>query len=539
MKKTSVLSVCLLLVLIMTTTAACGSSSGNNTTAQSTSAAASSSSSTGTSAPEKITLTLMAESNAAQGPWQDMELFKELEKLTNIHMEFDVISDGFVEKKNLALASGELPDIFYYSLSMDDEESYGPQGYLLPLNGLIDSDGPNIKAAMEKYPEMRKSMTATDGNIYALGNYTYTMTQGSYKMFINKPWLEKLGLTMPQTTDEFYNVLKAFKENDPNGDKQANEIPMSVYTGDRTHSNPWLNGYLMTAFGYNYGYDENSTLVCVRDGKVVFPATTDGYKAFLQFLNKLYKEQLLDNSMFSQTAEEYTAKTKTQMLGVLGDMGEADWHNYTLLPPLTSQYNDTKRAIPVQRIGTGSFAITKVNKYPERSIQWADYFYRDTKDAVNGISGISIWIGREGVEWQFNADKSAVDYIIKPDEGLSAQATIQKHVAPGYGIGTRVLEVPFSGDLLANIAKENSESYYPFIQDEDLYPSGIRFGKDAIEMVIRLRTDISTYVTQMQAKFIIGEEPFDNWNKYVDILKNMKVDELVKLYQDAYDVYNK
>ncbi len=71
-------------------------------------------------------------------------------------------------------------------------------------------------------------ITAPDGNIYALPQVNecyHCMYQ--QRMWIYKPWLDKLGLKMPTTTDEFYEVLKAFKTKDPNGNGKADEIPLS------------------------------------------------------------------------------------------------------------------------------------------------------------------------------------------------------------------------------------------------------------------------------------------------------------------------
>lgn len=75
---------------------------------------------------------------------------------------------------------------------------------------------------------MSTAITAPDGNIYALPSindcYHCSMAQ---KMWIYKPWLDKLGLDVPTTTDELYTVLKAFKDKDPNGNGKADEVPLT------------------------------------------------------------------------------------------------------------------------------------------------------------------------------------------------------------------------------------------------------------------------------------------------------------------------
>jgi len=96
---------------------------------------------------EKITLKLMGSKSPLHGEWQDMEVFKRMEALTNISFEFDTpLAQGYTEKKNLALASGDYPDVFYGgAINVQDEETYGPQGVFLPLEDYIDKYGPHIR----------------------------------------------------------------------------------------------------------------------------------------------------------------------------------------------------------------------------------------------------------------------------------------------------------------------------------------------------------------------------------------------------------
>ena len=61
---------------------------------------------------------------------------------------------------------------------------------------------------------------------------------------------------------------------------------------------------------------------------------------------------------------------------------------------------------------------------------------------------------------------------------------------------------------------------------------------DQVNAVSALQTDINTYVDQMIARFIVGDEPFSNWDSYVKTIKNMGVDKLLAVYQEVYDAYN-
>ena len=83
----------------------------------------------------------------------------------------------------------------------------------------------------QKYPLFRQTMTSSDGKIYALGTISISPTAGPFKMRINKTWLTKLGLKLPQTIDDFEAALKAFVTKDPNGNGKADEIPFNPMYG--------------------------------------------------------------------------------------------------------------------------------------------------------------------------------------------------------------------------------------------------------------------------------------------------------------------
>jgi putative aldouronate transport system substrate-binding protein len=487
----------------------------------------------GTAPPAaKITLKMMAPTSGYYGPWEEYRIFKAIEEQTNIHFEFDLAAEGFQEKKNLALATGDLPDIFFRALNIHDEETYGPQGEIIVLNDLIDKQGPNIKKALAKYPLLKKAITASDKNIYALGQITYTQTQGSYKMCINAEWLKNLGLSKPETIDDFYRVLRAFKDNDPNRNGKADEEGMTCRGFLR------LNGVLMTAFGETYG-GGHGKLVSLKNDVVTFTPLTEGFKVFIEFLNKLYTEKLLDNEFISHSTEEYIAKTKSMRYGVLGHPSQADWTKFDVLAPMTSAYSSEKMATALNHIETGRFAITRVNKHPVESIKWADLFHRHYTDSVNGLSGVSFWLGQQGVDWDYVEGEDAVNYILEPEGDLSHWLTFLKRIGPGGGTGVRIMDKPFAGAYQGWVAAGNVKYAFPYQKDERLYPGAIRFTSTESERLSILQTDIQTYIDQMEAKFVVGQESFDTLEKYVATLNKMHVDEYVKILQAGYDRYNK
>ncbi|MGP3972403.1 ABC transporter substrate-binding protein, partial [Streptomyces sp. 6N223] len=134
------------------------------------------------------------------------------------------------EKRQISLASGDLPDLYLMVPWIDQFTQvellrYGGQGIIQPLNQLIDQYAPNIQDAFAETPEVERIATAPDGNIYGMPQWNdcYHCSHG-FKMWINQEWLDNLGLEMPTTTDEFREVLRAFKNDDPNGNGKSDEI---------------------------------------------------------------------------------------------------------------------------------------------------------------------------------------------------------------------------------------------------------------------------------------------------------------------------
>ena len=156
---------------------------------------------------------------------------------------------------------------------------------MIPLNDLIDQYGPNIKARLAENPQLKTQMTALDGNIYAIPSLDSAgISHGNVgaKLWMNLAWLDKLGLQMPTTTEEFKNVLVAFKTKDPNGNGLADEIPLTgainTWCGD-----PYI--FLLNAFDYYDPY----VPIKLKDGTISLCANTDGFKEGLKYINDLYQ----------------------------------------------------------------------------------------------------------------------------------------------------------------------------------------------------------------------------------------------------------
>ena len=185
--------------------------------------------------PEKVTLKVFFAPSSNITDMEDNQATKWLEEKTNVHVEWMLVASEAAERINLLLATNaekDMPDVFLTGIGRAQVEAYGSQGVLLPLNDLIDKYSVNYKDDLFVHnDELEKGMTAFDGNIYFLPRYYETThVRHTQRFWVNTKWLERVGKEVPTTIDEFYDVLKACKEQDANGNGDPNdEIPYVAY----------------------------------------------------------------------------------------------------------------------------------------------------------------------------------------------------------------------------------------------------------------------------------------------------------------------
>ncbi|MCM2677967.1 extracellular solute-binding protein [Alkalicoccobacillus plakortidis] len=320
---------------------------------------------------EKITISLMAPGTGL-AEWKDMPTLQEYSEMTNIEFDYTTppMSD-FSTRLNLSFASGDVADIIYGAgtgnLTPGMEVDYGKQGILIPLEELIAEYAPNIQSLLDENPDIARSITTVDGHIYSLPVINQHPHSGwSVPMWYNGAWLDALGVEeVPKTTDELYELLVRFKNDDPNGNGQNDEIPLLDVQMNSTRL-AFLGAFGMKAWG-----------VEEVDGEIRYAPQTENYKEYLSYMNKLYDEGLLDPETFSQSDEQKKAKGQENRLGLFPDWfsffttGETEEEatNNPMFHPLSSPITD-EPLIPINPgITRGTFAITSNNEYPEASIR--------------------------------------------------------------------------------------------------------------------------------------------------------------------------
>ncbi|MFC0302594.1 extracellular solute-binding protein [Virgibacillus soli] len=488
---------------------------------------------------EEIELNIFAGKSATTADdWNDVLLLNEYEKMTNMKIKWNQVpADGLEEKRNLALASDDLPDVFYAAnIPVSDIQKYGAQGTFIPLNDLIEEYAPNIAKVLDENPDIKKGLTFPDGNIYSIPTVyspEFTSLLTGAKGWINGEWLKKLGMDNPETTEEFYAYLKAVKETDLNGNGEHDEIPLSS-VAQMSRIIHWISG----AFGVqNKGQLHTLVDEDPESSDIRFFPITDPYKEMLKYLNRLYEDELIEQNIYSLEVDQHLANAAADRYGAVQFYNPIELYgeeiggqfipgNALEGPDGTKMY--TGITSPLRSLG--NFLITKVNENPEATLRWIDYFWTDEGSKM-------FFMGIEGVTYEETAEgpKLKEEITNHPDGLTLTQALAEYIINPGGNHPVMVTDDYFTGSENAPTDKEATENLMPYLIDE-VWPSFTYTPEENEKMAI-LETDLSKYVSEMQAQFITGEADFSEWDAYVEQIEKMRLDEYMEIQKEAYKRY--
>ncbi|MGE5613826.1 MAG: extracellular solute-binding protein [Bacillota bacterium] len=507
--------------------------------------------------PEKVTLsTFIAQQPSGYTDLLTNTFTTWLEEQTNVHLDMTIVpADGAKDKLILMFAGGDYPEIITGGFfSNADLMNYGgKEKILIPLNDLIDKHATALKERWAEMPQLKNDMTAPDGNIYgipSLDSAGIGHPQCSYKMWMNMEWLKNLNLDVPTTTADFKKVLMAFKNDDPNGNGKADEIPL---TGAINTWNADPYKFILNAFDY-FDFD---TLLKLKDGKISFTANTDGFREGLRYMADLYANGLIDPAAFTQNEQQMSAIGNNEDVAIVGACGAGHlgmlvgvnfverMKEYDNILPL--QGPNGYRGIPYNvtpRVSGAAFAIT--DKCPaekqEVAIKWADLFCRE--EIV-----IRAQIGIQGKNWDV-ADPGTIGIDGKTTASYkyltfssSGEVATQNDI---WGWTMRLIEpdwknkFQFVGDIYDPTNYEArllraTVKLQPYAADVEQIPPFFLSTDDSAR-IAQIFAPLQDYVKTSIVEFITGKKNVDrDWDAYIAGLSKLKYEEYVRLNQAAYD----
>lgn len=479
---------------------------------------------------EPLTLTFYGNMSSIQPEFKDMYILQKYEELTGVHIEWTSIpSSARNEKMTLAISSGELPDVFFkFGVSAANLQTYGDSGDFLDLAPLLEEYAPNFMAYAAKNPDVLASITSPDGHIYSLPAIGEApASRMAKKLYYNQEWMDKLGLEQPSTMDELYAVLKAMRENDPNGNGEKDEVPM-------TESVSTLYQLFGGLYGcFNRGNQSTEYDVDPETGLVRHTKTSNAFRQALEFMHKLYEEGIIDQECITfkdATAVGYATQDR---LGVYLAT------NLALMPAdamaiWTPASTYVEGAIwPLMRShlrSVGAFVITADCEYPEVALRWVDYFYSD--------EGVAYYhYGVEGDTYVKNEDGtlSYVDAIMSQVAGDKSYDEVVSQYTPYCGGNNpTIMSSPgYAGMEMTPIPVASAATLVNYIPDT-IWPI-LTYTTEENDIVSTVGTEIDSYVKQTCAEFLTGERELNDaeWNAYVQRTKDMGVDKMLTVISTA------
>lgn len=487
--------------------------------------------------PEKITMTAVTRTNPfVQGDFNDFEMWGILEQATNIAWEIDtVMESAYEERVTLLIQGNDLPDVFF-TAGADIQGRYYNTGQFLALDDLIDEHAPAM-AELLSDTVIRANIASPDGQVYVTptGEIAPWLDDGN-EIFVNGEWLEKLNLEVPETLDEFTEMLRAFRDEDPNGNNLADEIPlmMNIQGGD-----------LMRFMGL-FGLPINADYMMMRDQEFIYGPTEDEFRNALEFFNTLYSENLLDPESLSQDRSDLMAKGSTSpaIVGVLVGFWALDFsppeiaEHFVAIPPVAGGMDGEPEWLPHANIpGPGGLSITSEAEHPEAIMKWANYLVENPKrtfEIAEGPSSSQLIYLNEEDKW--------VQNIGGEPEGMTYNewsfSTALRNSIPWYLTGEDVLEIrAVEGEALLKL--NFVEQYRPYFYEQILTPAHLNNfdSEEERQEVLTIRTDMGTIVQEFIAQSLMNGVTDGSWKSFQDTLESARVQRLIELYQNSLEVY--
>lgn len=487
---------------------------------------------------EKETYNIMVGQMSTVTRAADKQCVKDAEKATNIHIEWtEVPTSSWDEKVNLLFASNQLPDAIIGSV---DVAQYGK--LLTPLGDLIKQYAPAVQKLFKERTDYPPALSDSEGNIMGLpigDESTHNIIDS--QMWVNKKWLDKVGMSVPKTTDEFEAMLKAFKTKDPNGNGKSDEIPFTFTT-------VWgWSSSIENLFG-SFGAPESDEHVFLdpQDGKtVVFSPEQEGYYTCLKWLHKLYSEGLLDSQVFTQAGDSYDTKNAGKdIVGVdmsygTGMLGN-DEVKVVSIPNLTGP--DGKSMLVKNNVTRKpGFTIPRTCKSPETMVRFYDYLNTDLETVLDWDRGT------KDLTWRYVKEEDKLDSAIKAAE-IYHKADEWKSLGFESASDARS-QTSFAGWSPALYTQAVEKGYGTLSPEPDVkleavkgdlskgvdgLPTGTAEATNISQRTL-IRTDLDNYLKKFIANAVIHGIDDSGWKAHQEKLKSLKCDQYKQLCQEYVD----
>ena len=482
---------------------------------------------------EKVKLTIGMPSNANVtaicSSSADTPFFKELQKRTGVELEFVEVAK---KDMNLLFNGAKMPDII---LSYDMAKEY-PGGLaaaledevIIPITDYLDEYAPDYKAVLEARPVDSRVMYIGD-EVCGFAKYGLAQYSAANGLVIRQDWLDDLGLKVPTTADEFYTVLKAFKE------KKGATYPLSPFKSYALDNNGLLGlGIITSSFGLvNASY-------YVKDGKIEAGFIKDEARDALAYMRKLYVEGLLDPNFSANDNTVQMANFTSGVSGVavfaissgltpvLNAMADDPNFKVTGVAPFKTPDGDISYYAPYTfpGISSGGF-ITSDCENVEAAVKFLNYGYTEEGQLLYNF-------GIEGESYEMIDGVPQYTDVIHKNPNMSSTQALWQYTRVLTGIPAVQMDEYIFSYNKGETQKQAMEAWNTSNAVNYAIPTLTMSGDLATEHD-NIFSDLKDYVSEMYVKFVNGTESLDNWDAFVAQCKALKVDRVVEIKQHFYD----
>lgn len=475
--------------------------------------------------------------------YEDNAFTKWLEEQTGYKLEFERFassaSDAKTQLSTKLATEQELPDIIWnLELGASTYKVYGEDEYFLDLAPYYNDreKSATFWERLEELPEdyqeliLRRLTDKETGAMYVFPHAEYTLIDTmDYQVYINQQWLDQLGLSMPKSAEELYDVLVAFRDKDPNGNGQRDEIPLVGATGSLSGD---VVNWLTNMFTY---VDDSKWWNVDENGQLFLPYTTDEYRQALIYINKLVSEGLMPDSCWSMNYKDAKALINTTdsvaKVGIwvghpslVAEIGNDVLHQYEALPVWGNA------VVNANQFNRKTF-ITTSCKNPDAA--WNLLMLMCSKEG-----SLRMRYGEKGVDW-VEADPGAKSF-------LGSDAEIKVINSGASTTQGRECWKTISATILVNAEYENvqvfddsdpwtqkkmqimSDCYWAYEEARKNNPKvlvpELIYTQEELDATEFERTNCRSYLTQMRSNFCVGiNNPNDDkaWNDYLNELNTL------------------
>ncbi len=519
-------------------------------------------------AKETVTLTVGIRQHSNVENYDTNALTKWLEEMANVDLEFIEYPNAEMADKIRLMAAGggdDLPDILICTLDDATVNELAENEMIIPLDDYYENCSVYYKEGFERVLEeqgtdLYKLIKAGDGHIYTVPKYNETLTNPAQgRIWVYQPWLDAVGMKAEDivTTEDFYNMLEAFKTQDPNGNGKADEIP-ALSTG--LENNAGSNGgafidAMMSAF---VPCTSSLEYLIASDGQISVSYNQEAWKDGIKYLNSLCETGLFDPVSFTTSTDSFKTIMNSegdQLVGCFAYLSpsfiqksHASSGHWTLLTPLTGP--DGVCTTPYKPdVPTNGAFITMNCENPELAFRLLDLMGRED------VAITSRW-GIEGENWNYIDDLAGTEYaeydFTKTFSGYQAlfyqtnscwnvaQNNHWQNINPTF----RTAEVA-GGYYAGNIANAAEGDYnlelaaklddYEAARPAELIAK-IKYSSDAQTEATELTNALTEYVKEKMALWITGAADVDaEWEDYLAELDKIGLPRYLELTQEAYD----